>query len=285
MERASGRRRDRVRRRLGALASAAHVLRAHPGRAGRDRRPTRPSGPLVRRRGAARGHDRGARRDRRARLGPVRRRRRASALPQPHAPLCAIDELARFDRLSIAERIDELDARRRGARRAGRRARVAGPRARSRRGRRRGPALARAVGLQPGADAVDRRAGHDRRRHGRAAGGDRGGGAVRAAARRAGGARSRSADDGVEVHDRDGAGASRARRRGRVPLNTLGAIEFDPPLPEDKRRGDRARPGQPRDQADAPGARRGGRWRTRSGPATRSATWPPSSWSTTARSC
>jgi monoamine oxidase len=31
------------------------------------------------------------------------------ALPQPHAPLAAIDELARFDRLSIAERIEELD--------------------------------------------------------------------------------------------------------------------------------------------------------------------------------
>jgi hypothetical protein len=31
------------------------------------------------------------------------------ALPQPHAPLTAIDELARFDRLSIAERMDELD--------------------------------------------------------------------------------------------------------------------------------------------------------------------------------
>ena len=31
------------------------------------------------------------------------------ALPQPHAPLEALGELARFDRLSIAERIDELD--------------------------------------------------------------------------------------------------------------------------------------------------------------------------------
>jgi monoamine oxidase len=31
------------------------------------------------------------------------------ALPQPHAPLTALDELARFDRLSIAERIEELD--------------------------------------------------------------------------------------------------------------------------------------------------------------------------------
>jgi monoamine oxidase len=31
------------------------------------------------------------------------------ALPQPHAPLTALDELARFDRLSIAERIDELE--------------------------------------------------------------------------------------------------------------------------------------------------------------------------------
>jgi len=31
------------------------------------------------------------------------------ALPQPHAPLAALDELARFDRLSIADRIAELD--------------------------------------------------------------------------------------------------------------------------------------------------------------------------------
>jgi pseudooxynicotine oxidase len=31
------------------------------------------------------------------------------ALPKPHAPLAALDELARFDRLSIADRIAELD--------------------------------------------------------------------------------------------------------------------------------------------------------------------------------
>jgi monoamine oxidase len=31
------------------------------------------------------------------------------ALPQPHAPLAALSELARFDRLSIAERMDELE--------------------------------------------------------------------------------------------------------------------------------------------------------------------------------
>src|SRR4051812_7793642 len=33
----------------------------------------------------------------------------SDALPQPHAPLAALSELARFDRLSIAERMDELD--------------------------------------------------------------------------------------------------------------------------------------------------------------------------------
>jgi monoamine oxidase len=33
----------------------------------------------------------------------------SNALPQPHAPLAALSELARFDRLSIAERMDELD--------------------------------------------------------------------------------------------------------------------------------------------------------------------------------
>lgn len=33
----------------------------------------------------------------------------AGALPQPHAPLTAPNELARFDRLTIADRLDELD--------------------------------------------------------------------------------------------------------------------------------------------------------------------------------
>jgi monoamine oxidase len=33
----------------------------------------------------------------------------SEALPQPHAPLAALSELARFDRLSIAERMDELE--------------------------------------------------------------------------------------------------------------------------------------------------------------------------------
>ena len=42
-----------------------------------------------------------------ARVGPVRRRG-GEALPQPHAPLGALGALGRFDRLSIAERIDEL---------------------------------------------------------------------------------------------------------------------------------------------------------------------------------
>ena len=42
----------------------------------------------------------------------------ATALPKPHDPLLAIDELARFDRLSIAERLDELELVARGARRA-----------------------------------------------------------------------------------------------------------------------------------------------------------------------
>ena len=85
------------------------------------------------------------------------------ALPQPHAPLTALPELARFDRMSMAERLAELDLDGEDARRAGRRARVGRPRAALRRRRRRDSALARAVWLRPRAHPVHRRPGDDRR--------------------------------------------------------------------------------------------------------------------------
>ena len=54
-------------------------------------------------------HRRRARRDRRARLEPVRRGRRGRRCPNPHDRRSTVDRLARFDRLTIAERIDELE--------------------------------------------------------------------------------------------------------------------------------------------------------------------------------
>ena len=59
-------------------------------------------------RGAVQRHDRGARRDRPARLGRFVDGV-DEALPQPHDPLLALERLARFDRLTIAERIEELE--------------------------------------------------------------------------------------------------------------------------------------------------------------------------------
>ena len=54
------------------------------------------------------------------------------ALPNPHDPLLAIDRLERFDRLTIAERIAQLELDDEELRRAVGRARVARPRATSR---------------------------------------------------------------------------------------------------------------------------------------------------------
>ena len=101
--------RDRVRRGLGALAPAAHLLGDHARRPAR-RAQRRPRGRLVvRRRRAALGA-RSAERDAIADRGWRRFVEGVeTALPSPHDPLLALDELARFDRLSIAERIDSLE--------------------------------------------------------------------------------------------------------------------------------------------------------------------------------
>ena len=148
-----GRQRRRARRRVGALASAAHVVGDHAG-GSRDRaQRRRRAGELVRRRRPAHRHDRRARRDRRRRLAPVRRGCRGVPA-EPARP-------ALRDRRAGAVRPAEHRRAGRPARpdgRAARRAlggaRVARPRpARGCRGGFGAP-LARTVGLQPGAHAV-----------------------------------------------------------------------------------------------------------------------------------
>jgi monoamine oxidase len=155
------------------------------------------------------------------------------ALPQPHAPLYALDRLVRFDRLSIADRVDQLrlsdeeqdtlvaeleslahapidDA---GAVSALRwhalsgysmeLTQFTGGRVTIERGT--GALLAAIAGAAP----VDVRLGTP----------------VAAVSVRG---------DGVEVTGRDGSGQRAEAVVVAVPLNALSAIEFDPPLPEDK---------------------------------------------------
>ena len=110
-----------------------------------------------------------------------------ACLPNPHDPLYALDELARFDRLSIAERVAQLDLtdEERAVLWAELESLAHAP-ARGRRGGL-GASLARAVGLQPRAHAVHGRPRDARRRHRRASAGDRRRGAVRGSAVDAGG--------------------------------------------------------------------------------------------------
>jgi monoamine oxidase len=158
----------------------------------------------------------------------------AAALPQPHAPLRALLELARFDRLTIADRLDELDLD------AEERDVLAAEL----------ESLAHAPLDTAGAVSVLRW--HALSGYSLAltqfTGGrvtiDDGTGALLAAIRGAAPFTAEletpvaaivSGRNGVEVHTRDGGGV-----RGRVvvvavPVNALGAIAFDPPLPDDKR--------------------------------------------------
>jgi monoamine oxidase len=158
----------------------------------------------------------------------------AAALPQPHAPLNALDALGRFDRLSIADRIDELslDDEERDVLAAEL------------------ESLAHAPLASAGAVSVLRW--HALSGYSLAltqfTGGrvtiDGGTGALLAAMRRAAAfdvalespvATIGVSDRGVDVTGRDGA-VHRARVVVvAVALNALGAIEFDPPLPDDKR--------------------------------------------------
>ncbi len=157
------------------------------------------------------------------------------ALPQPHAPLAALDELARFDRLSIADRIAELDLD----------------------DEERDVLAAEVESVAHGplteAGAVSILRWHALSGYSLALTQFTGGrvtivegtGALLASI--AGGAdfESRlstpvasvaSANGGVEVETRAGETLSAGAVVVAVPLNALGAIEFSPELPEDKRR-------------------------------------------------
>jgi monoamine oxidase len=158
----------------------------------------------------------------------------ADALPQPHAPLSALAELARLDRLSIAERLDELSL-------DDEELAVLAAELES---------LAHAPLDTAGAVSVLRW--HALSGYSLAltqfTGGrvtiDGGTGSLLAAIRGAAPfavalespvATIAVSDDGVEVTGRDGA-VHRARVVVvAVALNALGALEFDPPLPDDKR--------------------------------------------------
>jgi monoamine oxidase len=155
------------------------------------------------------------------------------ALPQPHAPLYALPELARFDRLSIADRIEQLQLS----------------------DEERDTLVAELESLAH-APIEDAGAVSALRWHALSGysleltqftGGrvtiDRGTGALLAAIAAAAPvdvrlstpvARVSVQADGVEVTGRDGSGHRAAAAVVTVPLNTLHAIEFDPALPDDK---------------------------------------------------
>jgi pseudooxynicotine oxidase len=159
----------------------------------------------------------------------------SNALPQPHAPLAALSELARFDRLSIAERMDELelDDEERDVLAA--------------------ELESVAHGSLTEAGAVSILRWHALSGYSlelaQFTGGrvtiDEGTGALLGAIADAAPFERRleapvaavaTRDGGVEVTTRDGEELAAGAAIVAVALNALGAIEFDPPLPEDKQR-------------------------------------------------
>ncbi len=157
------------------------------------------------------------------------------ALPQPHAPLTAIDALARFDRLSIADRLDQLTL-------SDEERDVVSAELES---------LAHAPLADAGAVAVLRwhalsgyslRLTQDTGGRVTIEGGtgallDSIAGAAPFARRLATPVAAVTRRGGrMEVHTRDGAAFGARVVVVAVPLNALGAIEFEPALPEDKRR-------------------------------------------------
>jgi pseudooxynicotine oxidase len=158
------------------------------------------------------------------------------ALPQPHAPLAALGELARFDRLTIAERLDELEL-----------------------GEEERDVLAAELESVAHGPLGDAGAASILRWHALSGyslelaqftGGrvtiERGTGALLDAIAGAAAFDRRLATpvaavvrDGkdVEVHTRGGEAFTARSAIVAVALNALGAIEFSPELPEDKRRG------------------------------------------------
>jgi monoamine oxidase len=156
------------------------------------------------------------------------------ALPQPHAPLTALPQLARFDRLSIADRIDELelDEEERDVLAA--------------------ELESVAHGRLTEAGAVSILRWHalsgNSLELAQFTGGrvtiDRGTGALLGAIAEAAPFERRlstpvasvsSHDGGVEVHTRDGDAFVASAAIVAVALNALGGIDFNPALPEDKR--------------------------------------------------
>ena len=239
---------------------------------------------VARRRGAAPRHQRRARRHRQARLGrvPRGRRRLPAAAVRPARP--ASTRFAPHRRADDPAAHGRARARRRGARRPGRRARVARARLPRRRRRRSIAALARAVRLLAGADAVHRRPHHDARRHALAGRGDRRRGAVRAPPRRrrsppcasaAGASRSRRAPARC---------CRRARSSSRCRSTRSPASRSSPACRSSSRRGSpSARRRAASRSSSAPAARR--RRRTPSAGRTRSATSTPRSSRTAAPRC
>jgi pseudooxynicotine dehydrogenase len=156
-------------------------------------------------------------------------------LPQPHAPLTAVDALARFDRLSIAERIDQLTL-------SDEERDVLTAELES---------LAHAPLADAGAVSVLRW--HALSGYSLKLTQDTGGrvtivggtGALLAAIAGAAPFARRLESpvavvtrrrDRMEVETRDGAGFHARVLVVAVPLNALGSVQFDPPLPEDKQR-------------------------------------------------
>ena len=137
----------------------SEIVRA--GLRGRDR-PGDGARRVVRRRRAPHGHHRRARRDRRARLERVRRGRRGGCSRCRTIRSRTSTAWRGSTGMSIAERMRRAGADRRGAGRARRGARVARERPARGVGRRERASLARALGLQPRAHAVHRRAGDAR---------------------------------------------------------------------------------------------------------------------------
>jgi pseudooxynicotine oxidase len=157
------------------------------------------------------------------------------ALPAPHAPLAAAERLAAFDRLSIAERLEQLTL-------SDEERDVLSAELES---------LAHAPLTEAGAVSVLRwhaLSGYSLRLTQETGGRvtiDAGTGALLEAIAGAApferrlnapvAAVEQAAQGSVEVHMRDGGGVRAGAVIVAVPLNALSAITFDPPLPEDKR--------------------------------------------------
>ena len=278
------------RRRSSTAAAGCTGTSRTPGRRSRARACASSSATTPRSRAwyvgerAPRRHDRRARRDRPARLGPLRRRRRARRFRSRTIRCSRSTRSTRFDRLTIAERIDEieLDDEERDVLGAELESLAHGPL---------DDAGAVSVlrwhalsGLQPRAHAVHGRARHAGRRH------------RRAAARRSPTAppfetRLETPVAAIAQTRRRRRGSRRARARCSraargvvaVPLNTLrrDRVRARALRGQAGRRSRSDRPRAGSRSSSAPAASRVRR--TRSGPATRSATSTPRSCSTTAR--